>query len=118
MKKQKIKSSLMFITIVGVIITVMTVFATTYIPSRKLTDAVLEEHASSMLTTLKNEIAYLSSQSQSSAESMAEYESLIKAYEENDVDAMYNAVDTFYKVAKMITDCITLTDDKGVVLMR
>lgn len=108
----------MFITIVGIILTVVTVFSTTYIPSRKITDSILEEHASSMLTTLKNEVAYLSSQSQSSAESLAEFDSLVKAYEENDVDAMYNAVDTFYTVAKMTTNCITLTDDKGIVLMR
>ena len=108
----------MFITIIGIVIATLTVFATTYVPARRINDATLEEHASSMLTTLKNEIAYLSSQSQSSAESMAEFESLVKAYEENDVDAMYNAVDTFYKVAKMTTDCITLTDDKGVVLFR
>ncbi len=108
----------MFITIVGVIITVMTVFATTYIPSRKITDAVLEEHASSMLTTLKNEIAYLSSQSKSSAENLAGLETIVKAYEENDVDAMYKTVDEFYKFTRMTTDCITLTDDKGVVLFR
>lgn len=108
----------MFITIVGIVIATLTVFATTYVPARRINDSTLEEHASSMLTTLKNEIAYLSSQSQSSAESMAEFESLVKAYEENDVDAMYNAVDTFYTVAKMTTNCITLTDDKGIVLMR
>ena len=118
MKKQKIKSSLMFITIVGVIITVVTVFSTTYIPSRKITDAVLEEHASSMLTTLKNEVAYLNSQSKSSAENLAGLETIVKAYEENDVDAMYKTVDEFYKFTRMTTDCITLTDDKGVVLMR
>lgn len=108
----------MFITILGILVAALTVFATTYIPSKRINDSLLEEHATSMLTTLKNEVAYLSSQSQSSAESMAEFESLVKAYEENDVDAMYNAVDTFYTVAKMTTDCITLTDDKGVVLFR
>lgn len=118
MKRKKIRTSIMAITIIGIMLTAVTVFLTTFIPSRRLTDSVLEEHASSMLTTLKNEIAFLSSQSQSSAESMAEFESLVKAYEENDVDAMYNAVDTFYTISKMTTDCITLTDDKGVVLMR
>lgn len=108
----------MFITIVGIILTVVTVFSTTYIPSRKITDAVLEEHASSMLTTLKNEVAYLSSQSKSSAENLAGLETIVKAYEENDVDAMYKTVDEFYKFTRMTTDCITLTDDKGVVLFR
>ncbi|MGN0612605.1 MAG: methyl-accepting chemotaxis protein [Porcipelethomonas sp.] len=118
MKKQKIKTSIMVITIIGILFTAAAVFATTFIPSRQITDSVLEEHVSSILTTLKNEIAYLSGQAQSSAQSLAEFESLVQAYEENDAEAMYNSVDTFYKVAKMTTDCITLTDDTGTVLLR
>ncbi|MGN0620581.1 MAG: methyl-accepting chemotaxis protein [Porcipelethomonas sp.] len=118
MQKRKISTSLAIITVLGILVTAATVFVSTFVPALRITDNVLEDHASNTLQVLKNEIAFLSSQAEESATSLAEFTQLAEAYESNDADAMYNAVDTFYALAKMTTNCITLTDDQGTVLLR
>lgn len=118
MKRRKIRTSIVTITLIGILITAATVFATTFIPSRRIADNIIEEYATYALSQLRVAIEDMDTQSESAAVSLAEYAPLIEAYDNNDTEAMYNAVDSFYSISKLTTDCITLTDDEGTVLLR
>ncbi|MGN1480525.1 methyl-accepting chemotaxis protein [Porcipelethomonas sp.] len=118
MRKGKIKTSIIVLSVVAILLTAVTVFATTFVPSQRITTSVLESHASDMLIVLKNEVAFLENECKTSAETLASYTPIVEAYEANDTEALKKAVDDFYNFTAMTTNCITLTDAEGTALFR
>lgn len=118
MKKGKIKTSLTVITVLGILFTAATVFATTFIPSRQITDQVLENHAEDSLHVVQNEISRYLEDSSGSAVALAQYEQFVSAVESKEPSDILSVIDEFYNLTHMTTDCITITDETGTVLVR
>ncbi len=117
-KRRKIRATFAAMAAIAIMGSIMVVFATTYTQLTKLLVDNVEVHAEDNLKALETTIQRYLDESAKAASGLASYTPLIDACDNNDDDALYKAVDSYYNTTNMSTNCITLTDDQGVVKFR
>ncbi len=121
-KKQKIKTSLTLITVLGILITAASVFGTVFVKLNAITNTSLNDHSIYSLEILDNEIQQFLKKSSTAAKSISKYDPLALAVSERDevaiIEAIDGAIEEFNKIESLTTDCITVTDSDGVVIAR
>lgn len=117
-KKQKISMKLAAITIAGTLITALVAGIFMYCQLSKVIQNTLKMECENSLAEFERQIDNLLDESKTTAMSLASYSELISAVESGKDDNILSAVDTYYKMANLSTDCITITDPEGTVLVR
>ncbi len=122
MKRGKISTNLSLISVFSTLITAVAVFCTVYFQLFSVIQHTEEKHASDSLNHFRVTVdSYLES-AENSATGLASYKPFIDAFSAEDREttsaALYAAVDEYYKFTGMTTDCITITDNAGVVYFR
>lgn len=119
MKKGKIRTGLVIITVIGILVTSFSVFGTVYYKLNSITTSSIHDHASDSLTILENDIFKCLEESATSAKNLSQYSVLTDAMNNGaDPSTVYSAIDNFYKMTAMSTNCITITDNEGTVIVR
>lgn len=116
--KSKIKISITIVTLITICVTAISTFAMVYSRLASLLTHSIESHASDSLKILENQIDVFLKDSADSATTLSENESIIKAVSEKDADTLFSAIDEFYNLTNLATNGITITDDKGTVIVR
>lgn len=118
MKRKSIRTSLSIITAIGIVLTTTVALFTTYAKLSGLVDISIQDHVEDFMETFKVTIDGLLEDTKTAATNLSGYEKVVKALEDNNTDELYNSVDYYYKLSCMKTDNITITDEKGTVIMR
>lgn len=116
--KSKIKTALTLVTLITICITALSIFAMVYSRMYSIVTTANKERASDSLEIIENQIEGFLEESAASAKNLAKYDSVINSINEKDTDALYSAIDEFYTLTSMTTNCITITDNTGKVLIR
>lgn len=118
MKKQKIGSKLITMSVVSVFAASTVVFAATYHNLSKVSKNLMTSHCEESIFRLEAKLDNMLSASEKMAEGLAEYPDLISAVDSGNEDKIYDAVDSYYHLSRSDTEYMTILDDKGTVIMR
>lgn len=117
-KKQKIGVKLAAITAIGILLTAVVTAVLMYTQLSKIIDNTLKSECEASLNNFDKEITHLLDEANSSATSLASFSKMVEAVKSGKEESVTSAIDDFYHLSSISTDCITITDGTGTVITR
>jgi methyl-accepting chemotaxis protein len=117
-KKQKIGVKLAAITALGILLTAVVTAVLMYTQLSKIIDNTLKSECEATLNNFDKEINTLLDEANSTAASLATFNEMVEAVKTGKEENITSAIDDFYHLSSISTDCITITDETGTVITR
>lgn len=117
-KRRKIRTNIAFIAGFSIIFTALVVLGITYSKLTALTNASVKSNVEDTINSMKIKVDGFLSEAEDVTGHLASYSPFIKAVTEKSPEKIQNAIDEFATISTLSSDCITVTDNKGIVIMR